>query len=125
MNKSHPGYAKLLFDVSLMTQEEQRYILEAEQALKLAGVVFDVNEGRGMRTWELDWSLTGANTVIREYCCSYMECSVSLVSPLLWAVYENPRSKKVLYFPYCSEEHRALGAVGEAKALGWRVIACF
>ena len=125
MNEPRGGYARLIFDVSLVTDKQRQAIYDAERVLSLAGVVFDVNEGKGTRNWELDWSLTGATVAVNDYHCSYQLCLRILDSACLWAVYEIPSSKKVLYLPYCSDEHRTLGAVGEVEMMGWRMLTCF
>lgn len=124
MNEKRGGYARLMFDVSLMTEEQQQALYEAERALQLAGIVFDVNEGKGTRNWELDWSLTGATVNINDYSCSYRECLRVLDSVCLWAVFEVPSSRKVFYFPYCSHEHLVLGVREEQETLGWRNLIC-
>ena len=40
-------------------------ILKAEFFLMEAGISFDTGTGFGFRDWELDWSLKGAELVIR------------------------------------------------------------
>ena len=124
MNEMRGGYARLVFDMTLMTEEQRQHIYEAERALSLAGVVFDRNEGKGTRNWELDWSLAGAKVSINDYYCSYRQCLRVLNSACLWAVFELPLSSKVLYFPYCSQEHLALGVQEEQQTLGWRLLIC-
>lgn len=115
----------MTFDVGLMTADQCKYLYEAERALMLAGVVFDLNMCADQRVWELDWSLTGATILIRDYCCSYNQCQRVLGPICLWAVFEVPSSRKVLYFPYCSPEHQSRGILEERQALGWRILACY
>jgi hypothetical protein len=54
-----------------LTKEKLQHIFKAENELSKAGVTFDtgsdIEDGRKIsREWELDWSLSGAELVIRE-----------------------------------------------------------
>ena len=68
------AWARLRFDLRLLTPEQVNKIWEAGRLLHEAGVSFDAGTGRGRRDWELDWSLEGADLDVRPLACQAKGC---------------------------------------------------
>ena len=56
----------LQFDVSEMSNSDLKKLFQAEDLLREIGIEFDTSYGFGKRDWELDRSLKGATTKVRQ-----------------------------------------------------------
>lgn len=112
------GWARLSFDVSLMSEEDLEKLFEAQQILNEIGIHFDSGTGGGRRDWELDWSLTGAIIEVRPFRC--MQCEHLPLDFPLFVHWQSP-GFAIYTYTYCDQSCLERARPGYEKS-GWSVL---
>jgi len=58
---------EVLVKIAIGNSDRLSLLLKAEQAMREAGIKFDIGCGCGYRDWEFDWSLSGAKVLFKKF----------------------------------------------------------
>lgn len=104
--RASTGYADILIDMTMMSEDDRRQLNKAEMILRSLGIDFDICSGGGYRTWHFDWSLTGAIVVTKGLECQNPECQEPCGGDVVYWHIWHEEGLGVRAYPYCCADCR-------------------